>query len=347
MKIKMYRPLNSVIVSLETELGERYFLIDSGCPISFAVKAKTIIAGAWFLNEEVQLSGAPFSLGPLSERLGVPLEGFIGLRDLIRHWRIYFDFDHNEILLGEATRHIIHDPEEATVIPMEMIMGAPIGIQAYKNEDQDKKSAFYIDTGSRFIILAETPTTADLQPRYEVDLLTFQGVQAISVKQLSSFNVTCQSGDYSSKRLCSAQMDAPGIPNVVGTEWLSQHNVFISFEDRKLLLWPRSNPSSEAWERLNEDLYGPQVEFIFDPNEYDKMNRSFSIMRRANYPLPEGLSPMVKYRLKDYVIPVGLEGINRFTTQVFSTDNAFETELEFIDENHREVWVSIKRLFDY
>ena len=56
MKIKMYRPLNSIIVSLETELGEKFFLIDSGCPVSFASQAKTIIAGAWFTDDIVKLT---------------------------------------------------------------------------------------------------------------------------------------------------------------------------------------------------------------------------------------------------------------------------------------------------
>ena len=62
MKIKMYRPLNSIIVSLETELGEKFFLIDSGCPVSFASQAKTIIVGAWFTDDEVKLASAPFTL---------------------------------------------------------------------------------------------------------------------------------------------------------------------------------------------------------------------------------------------------------------------------------------------
>lgn len=335
-------------MSLETELGEKFFLIDSGCPVSFASQAKTIIVGAWFTDDEVKLASAPFSLRPISERLGVPLEGFIGLRDLIKQWRIYFDFDKGEILLGDSTRHVIHDPEEASVISLEKMMGAPIGMKATINiQDFKHEDTFYLDTGSRFVILSKPTADEDGSPKYRVDLLTPNGAQKVALSAEAKVEIELSDTRLISKKLCYATMTSNGLPNILGTEWLSQFNIFLSFEDRKLMLWPRSKTSKESWERFTDDLYGPQLEFVFDPNEYDKMNRCFSVMPRANYPLPEGLMPMTKYRLKDYVIPVGVEGVNRFTSEAFNYDNSFETELDFIDETGREVWVTIKRLFTH
>ena len=202
MKIKMYRPLNSIVVSLETELGEKFFLIDSGCPVSFASQAKTILAGAWFSDDPVKLASAPFSLRPISERLGVPLQGFIGLRDLIKHWRIYFDFDHNEILLGDSTRHVIHDPEEASVISLEKLMGAPIGVKACLNiHESDYSDMFYLDTGSRFVILSKQMIKEDDAHKYRVDLLTPHGAQAVALSPTAKVKLEYQEKSLESKKV--------------------------------------------------------------------------------------------------------------------------------------------------
>ena len=84
IKLPLSRPLNAPIVALSTDMGTRYFLLDTGCPISFAREARHVTAGidGWFLDQTLPLERPPFSLTPLCERLGLPVEGFIGLRDI-------------------------------------------------------------------------------------------------------------------------------------------------------------------------------------------------------------------------------------------------------------------------
>ena len=130
MQLKLYRPLNTLVVSLETELGFKFFLIDTGCSVSFADHARVVVKGSWYSDQEISLARAPFSLAPLSERLGIPIEGFIGLRDLIKQWRVYLDFDRGEILLGGSAPHFPSDlGEESTGFKLEKINGSPIGLR--------------------------------------------------------------------------------------------------------------------------------------------------------------------------------------------------------------------------
>lgn len=357
MQIKLYRPLNSLVISLETELGPKFFLIDTGCPVSFATKAKEILKGAWFQDSNVDLMPAPFSLRPLSERLGVPIEGFIGLRELIKQWRIYIDFDRGQLLLGNSIRAVDLDDDDRLTLPLTKIMGAPIGISGEIDDQEAKFDSdhllespsrdYYIDTGSRFVVIPRevSPQRDQNTPIYRLDLITPKGALPVEVSPAHHFKFNHQGGSELASKLAIATGQTEELPPIIGMEWLSRYNVFISFENRVLSLLKREQGSVESWEQVNEYLYAPQLEVIFDPVEFDKMNRSFSVIRRADYPLPDGLSPFTRYRLKDFVIPAGVEGVNRFISKLFSAENDIITEVDFVDDQGRELMVTMRKLF--
>lgn len=307
MRCPLYRPLNAPVLSLMTELGERLFLLDTGCPFSFAEEARELMAGAW-LERALPLKRPPFSLTPLRERLGVPIEGFIGLSALLHHGDVLFDFDGGALLLGEEarveSRRRVERGEAHLVSPLSAQSRSPIHLTV--RLDQEERSC-YLDTGSRFMVarsdqpLARDPGTA----RYSLSLVSPFG--SIEVEVSAEHTVLLEG--HSVEGVCVATGAPPQHPNILGMEWLTRFNVLLSFKDQTALLFPRG-AQAEPWERHQRAHFLPPFELAFESKEGLSADRPFYVLPRVGYPLPSGLTPLTPYRLKERPLPEGIEGVN-------------------------------------
>lgn len=306
IKTKLYRPLNALIVQLTTDIGPRFFLLDTGCPISFARQARQVIAGerGWVLDRALKLERPPFSLGPLSERLGLPIEGFIGLKEIAHISDVYFDFDRGELSLGasleEATRSHQRSHQRSSVQPITLTLNAarhhPIMLMgvidpaAHHDSDRAEPAPLYLDLGSRFIIASERfkPHRTPQQPQSAIDLITPEGNLRVAVSDGHTARIesTEQSG------LCVATGAPPHFPAILGVEWLTRFNVHLSLSQGALTLWPRAQPERLSWEELSSTLDAPPFELTLDPDEWDQAARRFWVTPRAGAPLPMGVTPM-------------------------------------------------------
>ena len=368
MNSKLIRPLNSLLILLRTDKGEGYFLLDTGCPYSFAVHAQFITAGDWLEDAPVKLRPAPFSLDSLSERLGVPIEGFIGRRELLNREAIYFDYDEERIYFGDHARHVAqeltqHGPSPQTLSLTEMI-GAPLGVMTTLDPDEITKQdadptlsprPFFLDTGSRFIIVPkESPITRRraVNPIYHLDLHTPRGNMRSEVSAdhfvqhtySTQHTRTIPAQPRTISPLCVATGLPAGYPLIIGSEWLSTHNTLIDFTASLLKQWPRAIERRPTWEVLSSDIHAPLIELYFDPLEHHQANRTFTVMPRAGQRLPEGLLPMTKYRISGFQSSSGVEGINEIFSMIFSSDSKPKA-LVVVNESGVEVNLPRSRLF--
>lgn len=307
MRCPLYRPLNAPVLSLMTELGERLFLLDTGCPISFASEARELMAGAWF-ERSLPLKRPPFSLLPLRERLGLPIEGFIGLGELVQHGDALLDFDEGALILGEEARQEARrrvEAEEAHVITsLSPERRSPIKLTVLL--DQEERSC-YLDTGSRFVVAkAQQPLTRSPQaPLYSLGLVSPVGHVEVQV----SAGHCVQLEGHRAAEVCVATGAPPQHPNILGMEWLSRFNVLLSFHNQTALLFPR-DVTPQRWERFTGDQHSPPIELSFPQLDYQRAGRPFYVLPRVGDPLPEGLTPFTPYQLKGHSLPAGVEGVN-------------------------------------
>lgn len=334
MRCPLFRPLNAPILSLMTELGERLFLLDTGCPISFAEHARELMAHAWF-EYPLPLQRPPFSLVPLRERLGLPIEGFIGLNALLPHQDIFFDFDAKLLILGQEARQLarsyVDTGVQHLITPLTPQQRAPIMLTVFL---EGEERHCYLDTGSRFIITqAQQPFIR--QPHtalYRLALISPFG--SIEVEVSNHHQLHFEGYDMSEQ--CVATGAPPQHPNILGMEWLTHFNALLSFSDQTALFFPRSI-SGQIWEHLKGSIELPPVEFVFTDDQFSSEDRSFLVLPKLGLPLPSGLVPFTPYRLKDIPIPAGIEGINHFMNTLTSTHNP----ITFITADHE---VEIERM---
>ena len=302
-----------------TELGERLFLLDTGCPFSFAEEARELMAGSW-LERALPLKRPPFSLTPLRERLGVPIEGFIGLSALLQHGDALFDFDGGELLLGEEaraeSRRRVERGDAHHISPLSAQHRSPINLTVLL--DQEERSC-YLDTGSRFVVTrVDQPfTRAPETPRYSLSLVSPVGSIEVEV----SAEHTVQLDGHCAEGVCVATGAPPQHPNILGMEWLTRFNVLLSFQAQTALFFPRS-AQAEPWERLQRNHFLPPFELTFESKEELSADRPFSVLPRAGYPLPNGLTPFTAYRLKGHPIPNGVEGVNALVNALVGVNEA-------------------------
>ena len=329
--LQLFRPLNAPLIRVTTDIGVRLFLLDTGCPISFAREARYVIAGdeGWFSERTLPLERAPFSLSSLSERLGVHIEGFIGLGDVSQRGDLYFDFDHGELRLGITSEQIddqhksshIAGPsvERSASIPLTldlhqarhhpiMIKGELETVTPSDDQAHERRTELYLDLGSRFVMTprGREPQRASNITTYELDLITPDG----AVRAEVSSGHLIQFGEHQATDLCIATGAPAHFPTIIGMEWFTRFNAHLSLSQRKLTLWPRNQKRRSGWEELNASLLALPLELIFTPEESDRDDRSFYVIPRSGDPLPPGVLPMTPYRLKGYSIPRGPEGIN-------------------------------------
>lgn len=301
MKLPLTRPLNAPIITLCIENTEYYFLIDTGCPLSFACRLRVLPEGTWLADQRVPLSPAPFSLEPLSERLGIPIEGFIGLRELMRHGRFSFDFDRGYLHLG----HSAEIKGGSFQIELLEVMGAPIGIKAQLDEHEER--TFFIDTGSRFVTLPTQLLSLDpSRPIYPLGLVSPQGFLNVNV----SPNHLLKCGSMSVQEVCVAEGVPEHTPPLLGMEWLSAFHAHFDLIRCELSLYPREQREEASWARLHANLSAPRFEPCLDPALFSSINRPFSLFPRSGSTLPSGLLPFTPYRIKNFEIPTGIEGVN-------------------------------------
>jgi hypothetical protein len=313
MKVQLFRPRNAPLVQLETNEGVRFFLVDTGCPISFALHASEVSAGAWFEGDPLPLRRPPFDLSPLSERLGVPIEGFIGLQSLAAQGAAYFDFDQGALYLGaearvKASEHLGDQPVTCS---LERVMSTPLGVRLTLDPHaaQPQEVVCFLDTGSTFIVTPgfEPPARTAHSSLYPLGLVTPMGFMQVSVSAGHSVEV----GGLLTEGLNVATGAPPMMPPVLGMEWLCSHHALFDFEAQQLLITLRAQPSPlPVWTRISEDLWGLPCELTFDPNELSADVRHVMVLPRAGEALPEGIFPLTPYRIKGVDFPQGPEGVN-------------------------------------
>jgi len=314
----LYRPLNAPVLSFKTSEGERLFLLDTGCPISFAEELRELGPGQWLPDRPLPLKPPPFSLRPLRERLGLPIEGFLGLGALSAHGDAFFDFDAGRLHLGESARararSLAESGAERVVTPLGRQRGAPISISA--RLDQQERQ-FYLDTGSRYIVVQPTPPLhrGAEDALYRLALVTPFGSLPVEV----SAGHELQLEDQLSAPLCVATGAPAQLPNILGMEWLTGFNALLSFRDERALLFPRAAPAL-AWERSQAIQHSPPLELCFQELDYQRADRAFYVLPRLGQALPEGLMPLTPYRLKGQPLPAGLEGVNELISALTSDE---------------------------
>jgi hypothetical protein len=352
MRFTLYRPLNAFVISIQTDIGDRYFLLDTGCPISFAHRAQTLPIGAWFMDEVLILKPQPFSLVPISERLGLPIEGFIGLRDFLKHKYAHFNFDENILSLGESAIEAASildqlDTESNETFEVTSAHGLPLGlITSLDDQYVENRSSlpFFIDTGSRFIMTRDEKPPARVEldlPLYSLDILTPMG----NLRTVVSTGHRAHHNSLTTGPLAVATGSPATFPMILGTEWLSTFNAYFNFAEKRLNLMMRNQEFRPTWACLTSDIYAPMMEFIFDPNDYDQSNRTFSVMPRASAQLPDGIWPMTRYRLKGLDISAGPNGVNEFISKVMITSEEGLKSVVFINDLQEEINVPLVPLF--
>lgn len=321
-------PLNAPVVPLLTNIGPRYFLIDSGCPVSFASRAQSVLAGegGWDQEREVRLRRAPFSLHPISERLGVPLEGFIGSAELRAAGRVVFDWEGRALRLGAAPGAA----PGAITLPL-----TPHGnfFSLRASIDGGEPLSLFIDTGSRFINLQPHHLRRDPQRAlYALHVHTPSGLATHAVSAGHALALSAEVGvPLSAEGLCAATGAPPMYPPIIGAEWLSRYEACfdVGADERAptLTLTPRAHPHTSprpAWEEYGEDLWGPPFSVTLDPAQVEEPNRPFTLMPLPARPLPEGLLPLTPYRLLGHEVPAGPEGVNALYEALHSRGGAGE-----------------------
>jgi len=318
IKLKLSRPLNAPLVKLSTDIGERFFLLDTGCPISFARRARYINTGegGWFSDQLLPLERPPLSLTPLSERLGVPVEGFIGLRDMVECGDLYFDFDRGELSLSVGYDHpdiTSAQQTETHTLELHQRTHHPITLRGTLDSSSidspdEIAASLYLDLGSRFMMASshQYPQRNAETQCYAVNLITPQGNLLTEV----SDGHTLTMGKLAFTNLCVATGAPANFPAILGMEWFTRFNVHLSFTQKKLTLWPRAQAERSSWEELNIHLWAPPFELTFNPEEMNQEDRSFLVMPRPGFVLPPGITPMTPYQLKGFSMPRGPEGVN-------------------------------------
>ena len=353
MRLQLSRPLNAPVVTLSVDDVDYHFLIDTGCPTSFADHLRVLPAGSLFMDTAVKLAPSPFSLSPLSERLGVPIEGFIGLRELAHLGGFSLDWDAGSLELGIPS-HPERPHGADTQLELVSLMGAPIGING---ELDGQPLTWFIDTGSRFVTLphAHALTLHPERPRYRLSVISPYGSLEMKVSPAHTFTTSIRAGALSvktdasalvSSEVCVAEGMPAGAPPVLGTEWLSLFNICFNFNARALTLTPRTRAqdSRPAWEALRADLYAPPLEISLDPQDYLETDRAFSVVPAYGASLPTGIWPLTQYRLKGLKVPAGVEGVNALYEALIQSDPSADT-VTFVDDEWREITVSCDRLF--
>lgn len=328
-QLPLYRPLNMPVVAISVDHVDHYFLIDTGCSISFAHQLRSIPAGSLLADRAVELAPAPFSLGSLSETLGVPIEGFIGRRELRLAKHISFDWDQGSLRLGVVPSHPVEHahPSEHYTTPQETqgddihrlrpslqhrlelidLKGTPIGL---RGSIDGQEATWFVDTGTRFITLprGHEITLAPHRLRYETSIVSPHGHLDISVSPQHHFTF----GSLTTLNLCVAEGSPPASPMVLGAEWLTLFNLSFDFEASQLTLTARrlQGERRPAWEALSVDRCGPPFEISLDPQQIHHPDRAFTLLPRVGSPLPLGLWPFTPYHLKDCTVPAGPEGVN-------------------------------------
>ena len=365
--LQLSRPLNAPLIRVTTNIGARLFLLDTGCPISFAREARYVVAGedGWFSERTLPLERAPFSLSPLSERLGVHIEGFIGLGDISQRGDMYFDFDQGELRLGVMSEQIndqykslqisLPSAERPTPVPLTlelhqarhhpiMIRGELETALTADHQSSERQTDLYLDLGSRFIMTprGREPKRDSDVATYELDLITPEGAMRAEV----SSDHRLQLGEYQATGLCIATGAPAHFPTIIGMEWFTRFNAHLSFSQRKLTLWPRLQKLRSSWEELNASLSAPPLELIFSPDESERDDRSFCVMPRSGHPLPPGVMPMTPYRLRGYSIPRGPEGVNAlYEALICSTEVGVSPDPVVMVGPHGEVTLMRTPLF--
>ncbi len=314
--LPLLRPLNALIVPLRTELGVKHFLVDSGCPVSFAERARRVLAGGegWSPTRDLSLRPAPFSLHPVSERLGVPLEGFIGAADIIAAGALELSWEERALTLGGAPRAAGLKAPSARRLPLSRALcfftlraaldgGAPL--------------SFFIDLGARFINLQPPQVPrAPSAPLHRLHVHTPMGVATHEVSGGHALEYVLGDearGEGRAEGLCVATGAPPMFPPIIGVEWLSRQAARFEFTEGAPALTLAAPPHAAprpAWEELSADLWGAPFSVTLDPAQVEEADRPFTLMPLPGRALPEGLLPLTPYRLRGLEVPAGAEGVN-------------------------------------
>ena len=327
MKHTLFRPLNAPLISLETDIGSRYFLIDTGCPTLCATHARFLKAGQWG-NFKQKIRMIPFSLRPLSERLGVPIEGIIGIQELRMHGSFQMNFDQNVLILGEASQA---ESDEEVVISLIGSSQRPLLIRATIDSNVPNGSMtrdFYLDTGSRFALIPDEILPSRVNKACaQIGSISPHGFLHMALSADHQIDIEYSeksptSGAWASSMdgitiatLCDASKIS--LPCILGMEWLSRFNFTLCFERQELRLSPRVSSGVDPWECLTKNTFAPPFEVRLDPDEYLSNDRTFTLQPQQGSQLPDGLLPFTPYRLKDCTIPMGVEGINHLYNLLF------------------------------
>jgi hypothetical protein len=101
MQSRLILPRQYIVFSIQKSQQEYYFMLNTICSHSFASHIRTIGADESPTGYEIICQPAPFSLNAWSEQIGLPLEGMIGQRDLLRCQSIAFDWDQRLCYIDE------------------------------------------------------------------------------------------------------------------------------------------------------------------------------------------------------------------------------------------------------
>ncbi|MBM4291376.1 MAG: hypothetical protein FJ138_08030 [Deltaproteobacteria bacterium] len=227
--LPLQRPLNALIVPLRTDLGVRRFLLDSGCPVSFAERATRVLAGdeGWSATRDLPLRRAPFSLHPLSERLGVPLEGFIGAADLIAAGALELSWEERALTLSGAPRAAGLTGAGAS---HHALTRALCFFTLRGALDGRAPLDLFIDLGARFINLQPPQVPrAPSAPLHRLHVHTPHGVATHEVSAAHALTLPARAGDVRAEGLCVATGAPPMFPPILGVEWLSRQAARFDF----------------------------------------------------------------------------------------------------------------------
>ena len=253
LTLPFFRPLNALVVPIQCGGLRRYFFVDTGAPYSFSESIDSIPADHSPTQTPFELHSAPFDLRPLSDVLGLEIDGFLGIDFLSACAYLGIDYAARQLHFNviDHTKLFV----EAMAFPLQ---DGPVVMATFGG---GKPLPCYVDTGSFLCsFFGDDPPECPFQ-RSGLRYPTAKGIAQYSMQTPCEITL---SGRYCGEHTIAVGAKRGPFDGIIGNNFLCRYNVLFDWRNMHLRLLA-SPAAVEDWQEPLPHLNGPGFQITAPP----------------------------------------------------------------------------------